>query len=531
MNNLLEEPLVRARTADGVVERFSLPALYVALQEDRVTAFPALRPHQRHGWHAFLAQLATIALDRQAGGAIPQSATEWAGALRSLTPGFPDDEPWCLVVEDSSKPAFLQCPAPTGLDAYRKQVLAPDDLDVLVTAKNHEVKQTVAMRGSPEDWLLALVDLQTMAGYLGAGNHGVARMNGGFSSRSCLGLAPADQGAGAHVFGDVRRMVGDRDGLLERAAPYFRSQGGVALLWLEPWDGEESLDLRNLDPYFIEICRRVRLRNRDGRIAARTAGSRRPRIEAKTAKGNVGDFWTAVEVKDDKALSVSASGFSYRRLSELLFDASRWEPPSAMRVDGSDDGTWTVVARAIAGGQGKTEGYHERTDIRFSPRVAGLLRRREGREQLAELAKAQIDEVAAVGNALRFAIATAASGGKAPGELGKGDRAHAKPFARHFDDVADAVFFAALQRRFLAADDTARRAERADFARRLIDAARLLLREAIEAVPCPAILRHRARARALAAFERDLAKSSSVLADQPEVRRPREQPERNDNHG
>ena len=91
MNNLLEEPLVRARTADGVVERFSLPAPYVALQDDRVTAFPALRPHQRHAWHSFLAQLATIALDRQPGGAVPRSAAEWATAPRSLTPGFPND--------------------------------------------------------------------------------------------------------------------------------------------------------------------------------------------------------------------------------------------------------------------------------------------------------------------------------------------------------------------------------------------------------------------------------------------------------
>ena len=531
MNNLLEDRLVRARTLTGAVERFSLPTLYAALQEDRVTAFPALRSHQRHAWHAFLAQLASIALHRQTGGAVPESAAEWATALRSLTPDFPEDEPWCLVVEDPSKPAFLQCPAPLGLDAYRKPVLAPDDLDVLVTAKNHEVKQTIGLHGTPEDWLFALVDLQTMAGFLGAGNYGVARMNGGFSSRSCLGLAPADQGPGAHVFRDAWRMVGDREELLERAAPYFRPQGGMALLWLEPWDGTDSLDLRNLDPYFIEICRRVRLGHRNGTIAAWTATSSKARIEAKAAQGNLGDFWTAVGVKDNKALSVSANGFSYRRLSELLFDPSKWLQPSAMHIDRSDDGEWVVVARAVAGGQGKTGGYHDRTNIRFSPGVARLLPRKEGREQLGELAKGLIEEVAAVSNALRFAIATAASGGKAPGEIDKADRVHATPFVRHLDDAADVRFFSALQRRFLAADDGARRAERADFVRPLIGVARALLQEAIEAVPCPAILRHRARAKALAAFDRDLAKPSSVLANQPEVRQSREEREGIDHHG
>ena len=33
----------------------------------------------------------------------------------------------------------------------------------------------------------------------------------------------------------------------------------------------------------------------------------------------------------------------------------------------SDEGErWRLVARGVAAGQGKTEGYHERTDIAFS---------------------------------------------------------------------------------------------------------------------------------------------------------------------
>ena len=61
---------------------------------------------------------------------------------------------------------------------------------------------------------------------------------------------------------------------------------------------------------------------------------------------------------------------------------------------------------------------------------------------------------------------------------------------------------------------------RADFAKHLLFAARSLLAEAIESVPCPTIRRHRARAKALDAFERDLHRNGSgIYADQPEVLR------------
>ncbi|HRD98752.1 MAG TPA: hypothetical protein PLA97_20420, partial [Rubrivivax sp.] len=60
--NLLDEALIRWRSvADGELHRGSLPGLLAAMVADTVRDFPALRPHQRHPWHAFLAQLAAIA--------------------------------------------------------------------------------------------------------------------------------------------------------------------------------------------------------------------------------------------------------------------------------------------------------------------------------------------------------------------------------------------------------------------------------------------------------------------------------------
>lgn len=496
----------------------SFPEVFVAMAADNIESFPALRPHQSHAWHAFLAQLAVLALVKAGRTNAPLREDEWRDMLRDLTPGFRCDEPWCLVVEDPSKPAFMQCPATGGLSVYKKRRTTPDDLDLLVTAKNHDVKASIASNGLADDWLFALINLQTMSGFLGAGNYGIARMNGGFSSRPCLGLAPADGGVGAHLFHDIQRMIESRDHLTEQYAPdYFQADDGVALLWLEPWDGTESLRLDQLDPYFIEICRRVRLERRDGRIVALGGTSRKPRIAAREAKGNVGDHWTPVSRATKKALSLSGTGFRYDRLHKLILDDREFTLPPAMRVDASSAVSWRLVARGVGAGQGKTEGYHERSDIVFGPRVTSSLMVLGGeRDTLNDLANAQLEEIKEVLAALRFAIAIAASGGKDASSLGQSDRHMAHPYLKRMHAVADSHFFDSLQSRFEAS--AAKRPEaRRVFARRLIDWARALLEEAIEAVPCARIRRFRARARATSAFWGRLRRSDGVFSDQEDI--------------
>lgn len=522
MYNLLEDPLIRVRLTDGTTEAMSLPDAYGALSEDQVAAFPALRPHQRHAWHAFLAQLAVMALHGAGEDTPPPTEEEWRTVLCDLTPEFPDDEPWRLIVDDPARPAFMQPPSPKGSDDFRRCVVTPDDLDILVTAKNHDIKQTIATGAPIDDWIFALIDLQTMAGFQGAGNYGIARMNGGFSARPCLGLAPFEGGPGAHFRHDLTRMLAGREALLQDCPDYFDPEFGLRLIWLEPWDGASSLDLRNLDPYFIEVCRRVRLRLQGGKVVAWTATSKLTRIAAKEARGSLGDFWTPVERKNGKALSLSHVGFRYDRLAKLLFDDAAFKPPAAMEVTSSQAQRWRVVARGVAGGQGKTEGYHERNDVAFDPATVGSMFNRRRRDILAQITEEQIEEIREVEKALRFGIAVAASGGKSTGELTKADRAHANPFARRLDGAADAQFFSALESRFLAVDSKTRRASRAKFARRMIVEAEKLLDEAIGTVPCPVIRRHRARARGVNAFWRRLRGSRSVFSDQAEIFKPKE---------
>lgn len=526
MNDVLRDPLIRVRLDTGGVEGMSLPAIYAALVEDRVAAFPALRPHQRHGWHAFLAQLAVVALHRAGRQSPPNEAESWRALLRSLTAKWEADEPWQLVVEKPTQPAFLQTAAPGGLEAYRKRKETPDDLDLLVTSKNHDLKQHIADGARPEDWVLALVNLQTMAGFAGAGNYGIARMNGGFSSRPCLGLAPSGGGLGAHVFFDVDRMLQHRDRLLEDFPDYYQPHGGSALLWTEPWDGKTALRLEDLDPYFLEVCRRVRLVWEGDRMVARTAPSTTARIAAKTANGNLGDFWTPIRREDAAALSVSFVGFRYDRLADLILqDRKLFKLPAAMKVPagyGNSSARWKLVARGMASGQGKTEGYHERTDVVLAGPTARALIGGDTGLTLAEIAEDLIKEIAEVQKALRFGVASAASGGKEASEITKTDREQAYPFGRRLDGIADARFFSELQDRYRATD-AERPAVRAKFARCLIATARELLNEAVEAVPGSTIHRHRARARAFRSFEGRLRRLGSQFGNQPEILEPKEE--------
>ena len=517
MNDLLRDPLIRVRLDTGVIESMSLPAIYAALVEDRVVAFPALRPHQRHGWHAFLAQLAVVALHRAGVQSHPTGVEPWRVLLQKLTPEWEDDEPWHLVVENPTYPAFMQPPVPEGLEAYRKRKETPDDLDLLVTSKNHDLKQQVADGASEEDWIMALVNLQTMAGFSGKGNYGIARMNGGFSSRSCLGLAPSGEGLGGHVFFDVDRMLQHRDRLLEDFPDYYQPRGGLAVLWTVPWDGKSALRLQDLDPYFLEVCRRVRLVWASGSVTARTAPSTTARIAAKTAKGNLGDFWTPIRKTDAAALSVSRVGFRYDRLADLILqDRKLFKLPEAMSVPAESEKSWKLVARGMASGQGKTHGYHERTGVVLRGRTARALLGGDAGLKLADIAEDLIEEIRDIQRALQFGVAVAASGGKEASEVTKADREQAYPFGRRLDGFADAWFFSELQDRYLATD-AERPAHRARFARRLIDTARKLLDEAVEALPGSAIHRYRARARAFRSFEGRLRRSGSPFGDQPEI--------------
>lgn len=494
--NLLSRPLITAEPCG----KLTLPGVLAALARDEAAEFPALRPHQAMFWHMFLVQLAALALHRAGLADMPESEDVWRELLRGLTPDFPEDEPWCLVVDDRSRPAFLQPPVPDGI-TLANEVPTADALDLLITSRNHDLKQAIARQGAPEDWIFSLVALQTGEGYGGAGNHGIARMNGGSSSRALLTLAPLAGGTsakdmaprpGAWMRRDVRVLLANREAWHTLDYP---DQGGIGLTWTRPWPEGEQLRTRQLDIWFIEVCRRVRLQLRDGVLAGVKGTSSAARIDAKHLKGAVGDPWAPVHKTEGKSFTLAGGDFDYGTLMELLFSGT-WAVPPLSRPAGSEGpGTpMAIVAMALARGNSKTEGYRSRV-IPVSGRVSNALGPR--RAELHQLARAQADTVAAFDKALAYALVLAAAGGDR-----ERIRRDAYAFARRTRDglarFADGIFFEHLWRRFEAeeADAEARRQAELAFAACLKERTWALFDAALPAMPCPSLYRHRAEARA-----------------------------------
>ena len=495
--NILTEPIIRY--VGDSPKLGALPGVLSALMRDEVIAFPALRPHQRHPWHAFLVQLGALAIYNSGSSEIPREASDWLRLIRNLTPDFKNDEPWHLVIDDIAKPAFMQPPASSGerLSDYKSTVITPDQLDMLVTSKNHDLKSAVALSGGPDDWLFALISLQTQEGFSGAGNYGISRMNGGLGCRPAFSVTPSAR-PGGHVRRDVEALLERRERLLD---DYPMHERGIQLLWLQSWDGAkvESLSLDDLDPFYIEVCRRIRLQSgHRNRIHARRATSKAPRVEARMMKGDTGDPWTPVDPKESKSLTLSSAGFNYRRTAEYLTDW-RWSPLMELtRAERNSPQPMMLVARGMVRGQGKTEGYHERI-VPFRERVMRAIGRPGGVEELGDLARDRIEEIRRVQRILRHAVSVFASGGKTDG-VGEEYRDRANPWANRLDEIVDFAFFDELQEEYEAGVDDRRRI-RHEWQDGVIKSARGLLRQAQDTLPCPAIQRYRAQVRSDSVFE------------------------------
>jgi CRISPR system Cascade subunit CasA len=140
-HNLLTEKLISVRYENGAKDNLTLPGILGRLSQEDIESFAALQPHQEQAWYCFLVQLAAMAMHESGREKIEGDENEWAGRLRTLTKDYPKDEPWCMVVEDLSKPAFMQTPVPEGdLISYKNKVTIPDEIDTLILAKDHDVK-------------------------------------------------------------------------------------------------------------------------------------------------------------------------------------------------------------------------------------------------------------------------------------------------------------------------------------------------------------------------------------------------------
>jgi CRISPR system Cascade subunit CasA len=497
MNSLLV-PLFRVRsTGDiGTISILTLSGVLAALMRDAIASFPALRAHQRHAWHSFLVLLAANAMHRAGLSEPPETETEWLTLLRSLTPDDADDAPWWLV-SPPERAALLQPPIPAGrLAELNKVITTSDQLDMLVTAKNHDLKQALMAAAQPDDWIFALLTLQTMQGFLGAGNYGISRMNRGYGNRAALGIAPPG-GSGAHVRRDVLRLLAMRDHYA-REWGYAR-EGGLALVWLAPWDGVTALRRDALDPWYIEICRRVRLCLQDGNLFARAGGSKTARI-VPIDGGVTGDPWSPIVVDKDgssKALTVDGRGFGYRRMVDFMFRGGGVEPSPLQNPEATDEPAGLqLVARALVRGEGKTEGYHER-HVPISRRMRRMFV--EGAtDEAAALATERVRLAGEMQDrVLKPALFTLfQNGADQINYRDKEAERKAEGFLKRFDRIVDVTFFEDLRDEIDQDDKAARARERAAWVKRLLDSGAGLLHEAEASASRSSRRRFRASVRA-----------------------------------
>lgn len=350
--------VIRWIDAEGNARTGDLADVLAAMTANRVDRFPALKPHQADAWHMLLVQIGVLATEN-AGGTMPEDASAWRTAVLSLTPNHPGGEPWRLVVEDVSKPAFMQPPmleTDFSLDKKTKRrlnsVSTPDDIDTIVNGMSHEIKSGIMQEARDDDWLFALVTLQTTQGSLGAGSLAVSRMNGGYASRSTMRIVPPG-GASASFLRDASILLRERSEIP-------RNQGNMPspLLWLEPFkasldDVPRSLDL---DPLYVEVCRRIRLdRRSDGTLMA-WMGTNPPTPSAVSEKGVTGCPWTPIMLDGEKRSYTPGDDNDWRSVSRM-FDAEKVEIPLLAKPHPEDVDGSIVKLAGMKRGQGVTSRF------------------------------------------------------------------------------------------------------------------------------------------------------------------------------
>jgi CRISPR system Cascade subunit CasA len=507
--SLLDEPTFRIRTRMRESEKLSLPELLAAYSADRVDHLVSLRPYQQATFHSFMVSLAFMAMElagEVADGPGPSAdAAQWRMLLRGLTADYPGDEPWHLLVDDVTKPAFMQCPCDVTEEAqYTGLSRSPQELDVLVASKSHDVKPGKLGGFGFEHlelWVYALVSLHGDAAYMGAGNYGSMRKNGGYATRPHFRLA-FDRGVGAEFSRDVRTLLERRAMLTEEAAKAGVGAGVLSarsrLLWLDKWSANSpALQLKDAHPMCLEVARRVRLVVDGGVVVARTAASKAARVATEATLGVVGDPWVPLvrDAKGDKAYNpqTQTGGFGYRRLAPVLFDREAFTLPLLARPSKSEmSKSGTMVARALGRAQGGTDGYLSR-EVYFPP--AAMRRTVDEAAQLALRSQSFIQAASDMqGKVLRSALIQFVDGSDAPDWKSPDTARSVRPWEVAFDAAVDEVFFEDLLDSVAGArgDDEAM----LDWSRRLRALALQVFDRAVDSLPTRDRSRAFARARA-----------------------------------
>lgn len=371
--SLLSDPLFRVIGCDGHRAEMTLPEVLASLARKEISGFTALQRYQRDMWLAFLVQIAVMGMARKGDNVPYENADDWKSALLELSDG--DEGTWCLYVEDTRRPAFMQYPI-ESVDLFANSdspevIRAPKNIDTLVTANHIDTKDEGGNDGV-DAWIYALVSKQTNTLAVGVATVSCVRSAG--SGRYFFEVVSSPDFATRFVEGVTRGIHQRKEYLGDTFASYEFRDDGLALMWFVPWHGhinEERPSTAGLDPFFVESARHYRCHPLRGEIAFLeykpfTKDKQENKIDGRIIsldflkKHPIPDPWMPFELKKDKPVGfykLGNNGIPVDKVRDLLISdklmRSRLQKPET-------SGTVFACISSVARANGKTIGYHER---------------------------------------------------------------------------------------------------------------------------------------------------------------------------
>jgi len=394
----------------------------------------------------------------------------------------------------------MQPPIPEGSleeAKYSSDIQTPDDLDMLVTSKNHDVKGNRILRPKPEHWLFALITLQTMEGYGGKYNYGISRMNGGGGNRPLFSLAPKLSWS-SRFNRDLKVLLEYRSQLIE-----LYNKNGYGLLWTLPWNGKKNdcIQVYKCDPFFIEICRRIRFKKTSQQIYCMNATTKSPRINiTDELKGIINDPWMPIKNTDTKVLTVGKKGFTYKLIQQVLLGESYIKPKTLDFQSNERLGAYMISQTIVRGGRKtETNGLHRRI-VKISPKISSILLGDKILEK--KLAKRSSERVALTSEVQKKILFPALSELIKSGSKQKVDHKYlankTDPWITRFDSEIDHRFFESLWASVELDQAEAKR----EWEKILLQEAERIYKEAEKSIPIAQIRRLRAISNARSKFYR-----------------------------
>lgn len=419
-NNLLNDKIIPISRDDEEIIYVNLAELMSYLGSEDSVTLCNIKPYQRPAFHQFTVQLSVCALDKAGSNILNNSADQWRDMILSIAPEHAFD----LYSNNPEQAAFMQ--PPMDLTTYNEAKLnvekhrnSPDELTVLMTAKNHSTKFSTVSSGTTWDWICSLIEFQTLSKQGGNGHYCGVRMSGGFGTRLMAGVYDSLD-AGSMWRRDVSVLIKNLNKIRDTHESFSKSSSAKTCLWLYPWDGNEQINMSELNPMFIDVARRIRLFESDGNIKVLYSTSKTTRVNARHLNGDIGDPWLPIKIDENKRSAVDYQRLDLAKLASILFPmkaGDNIEKPLLMKESYPDAKNPFIYLAGFNGGKKITDFYEF-----VIPAPLGMVIRNlndEIHEEIAQNASAMLKDIDVANRALKSALLSAWFCGKPLNEIGK----------------------------------------------------------------------------------------------------------------